>query len=91
MGCLGLLHGGGLAVRELGAEQSPEMILTIKCMPTYRCILPNVGVELAVVLYASAANRRDTQFQRKLKRTSNRPVTVDHGGGVGVHSDPDSG
>ena len=52
MGCLGLLHGGGLAVRELGAEQSPEMILTIKCMPTYRCISPNVGVELAVVLYA---------------------------------------
>jgi hypothetical protein len=41
-----------LVLRELGAEHGPEMILTIKCTPTYRCISPNAGVELAVVLYA---------------------------------------
>jgi len=52
LGSIGSQHRGRLVLRELGAEQGPEMILTIRCAPTYRCISPNAGVELAVVLYA---------------------------------------
>ena len=52
LGSIGSEHRGRLVLRELGAEQGPEMILTIRCAPTYRCISPNAGVELAVVLYA---------------------------------------
>ena len=51
LGSIGSKHGA-VVLREQGAEHGPEMILTIKCTPTYRCISPNVGVELPVVLYA---------------------------------------
>ena len=75
LGSIGSEHRGRLVLRELGAEQGPEMILTIRCAPTYRCISPNAGVELAVVLYALGSKPPRYPVPAKIEKKIYRCLT----------------